>query len=147
MKQDKAGVYVDAKKLRRCLHAAQFCMTKADRIIYSTPALIACGDIIGYFQLAYDIPEQREYYIHMFIKSFAVLRADIEEMFELEIIRPSSTTAIVMNDKEKESVNGRQLLLRIIELLARIDEGINKWRLSLKAGTRPAESQPAAPKE
>ena len=147
MKQDKAGVYIDAKKLRRCLHAAQFCMTKADRIIYSTPALIACGEIIGYFQLAYDIPEYREYYIHMFIKAFAVLRSDIEEMFEMGIIRPSSTTAIVMNDHEKESVNGRQLLLRIIELLGKIDEGINKWRLSLKGGPRSAEFRPAAPKE
>lgn len=137
MKVDKASVFVDCKKLRRVLQKAQLCMTKADRIIYGTPALQRVGEILGCFILAYDFPEERSYYIRKFLAIFYVLKIDIETMNECGIIKETKDThrkkSLELTDSGNivESYSGekpRTLQREMTELVARIDEGMERWR-------------------
>lgn len=138
---DRASIYVDCKKLRRLLQKAQFCMEKADRIVYGTPVLEASGKIIGYFVLAYDIPEERNHYIRKFLANFHILRTDIETINELNAIRETKDTHRLVKDRNsvgdvilKENYSGDKpssIRQQTTELIARIEVGMEKWQAFL----------------
>ena len=138
MKLDKAGVFVDCKKLRKVLYRAQKCMTKADRIIYGTPTLALVGEIIGEFVLAYDLTgEDKLFHINQFLSKFTVLRVDIETINEFGIIKETKDTKD-RDDKgniiKGSGENPNSIRREMTELLARIDAGMLKWRASVSNG-------------
>lgn len=135
---DKTGIYIDCKKLRRVLQRAQICMTKADRIIYGTPVLKLCGDILSDFIVAYDFEDERPYYIKKFLAEFYVLKVDIETINECGIIKEtkdSSGEQLYTKEGKKLVVMGEEspknLRREMTELIARIDIGMYRWRSSL----------------
>jgi len=124
MKTDKAGIYVDGYKLRKLLKRAQYTMTKADRIIYGTPVLKACGDFITDFVFAYDFKEERDYYIRKMCADFEILKIDLRIIAEDNVLKcPDPANALMSPDGFK---------IQIFELIARIDDGILKWRKSIE---------------
>lgn len=151
-KQDKAGVFIDCKKLRRVLYRAQKCMTKADRIIYGTPSLALIGDIIGEFILAYDLKgAEKKYHIDQFLAKFYVLKTDIETMNEFGIIKETkdSRDQNILDDDGNiiETVSGENfnaIRREMTELVARIDSGMQKWRNSVVLAEDARESSPRA---
>lgn|SRR5574344_239407 len=135
---DKTGIYVDCKKLRRLIQRSQKCMTKADRIIYGTPMLEMCGRVLSDFILAYDFEDERSYYIKKFLSEFYVLKLDIETINEFGILKTTKDS----NGEDLYTKEGKRLiklggedsnLLRreMTEIVARLDEGMKRWRSSL----------------
>ena len=122
MKSDRAGIFIDLKTLKRKLRLAQFCMTKADRIIYGTPALAACKAVLSHFGMAYDFPDEKDYYIRQFVAEFTILRIDIEELFEENVIKATNPEAI-----GGRVINPDALKNEMVDLLGRIDEGVSKY--------------------
>lgn len=122
MKSDKAGIFIDLKLLKRKLRLAQFCMTKADRLIYGTPALSECKAVISHFVMAYDFADEKDYYIRQFTAEFTNLRLDIEEMFEENVIKATNPEAI-----GGRHINPESLKKEMADLLGRIDEGMGKF--------------------
>lgn len=121
MHTDKAGIYVDAHKLRRVLYQALFDMDKRDRVVFGERAMTELGEFIAAFAMAYDFPEERNYYIRKMCAVFSVLLIDLRIMAELNVYRGAK------NSSGDVIVKGE-----IFELVGRIDLGISKWRSSIK---------------
>ena len=126
-KVDKAGIYVDLNEMRKLLKRAQYVMTKADRIIYGTPVLEKNGEVLADFVLAYDFPDERDKNIRKMCADFEVLKLDLRIIAEDNVLKcPDPQNAQMRPDTFK---------ILIFDLLGRVDEGITKWRNSLKGKT------------
>lgn len=133
MKAVLTDIYLDLCKMRRVLRKAQFSMTKADRIIYGTPALELCGQVMTHYAMSYDFKEERDYYFPLAWAEFGVLRADLREIAEENIIcSPRST--ICPSRVDNPRVNPDSLKIELFSLLAKIDEGFTKLHNSYKNG-------------
>lgn len=131
MKTDKAGIYVDCYLLRKKFYQATYEMTHKDRVIIAEKALKDLDQVISSFVLGYSLPEERTHYIKKMTAHFEVLKMDLRIMAEENIF------------KGKKNKTGEYVLVEreIFELVARIDDGIGKWRRSyLQKG---AESHPS----
>ena len=124
MKISKTGIYVDGYELRKVLKRAQFAMTKADRIIYGTPILQECGEFLAAFVMAYDFPEERAYYIKKMCSAFEVMKMDLRIIVEDNILKCGSQNDVGMSTDA--------LKIHIFELIGKIDDGVGKWRSSVK---------------
>ena len=116
MAKDKAGLYVDTQDLFRLLYETQFEIPKRDRLALTNRMLDHCEKIIGYFALTYYVEEDTLRHIDGFIAEFEALK--VECRFAIERI-----------------YNSEQTRMKIRELLARIDEGVQRWRKYI-SGTR-----------
>lgn len=125
--KNKASIYIDCYQLRKLLHQAQFYMTKADRIVYGTPALERCGKVLSHFVMAYDFADERDRYIREFVADFEVLKIDLRIMTEINAIKEPRVDGL--------NAKGKALSLEMLEIIGRIDEGMRKWRNSLKGKT------------
>jgi|BioPla2DNA2_1021312.scaffolds.fasta_scaffold26188_2 hypothetical protein len=128
--KDKAGIYVDLYNMRKLLKRAQFAMSKADRIIYGTPVLVKNGEVLADFVLAYDFADERDKYIRKMCADFEVLKLDLRIIAEDNVLK--------CPDPENARMKPETLKIEIFELVARIDEGITKWRKSVKGKIAPA---------
>ncbi len=130
MKTDKAGIYVDCYNLRKKLYQATYEMTHKDRVIIAEKALKDLDQVISSFVMGYEFQEERTYYIKKMSAHFEVLKMDLRIMAEENVF------------KGKKNKTGEYVLVEreIFEFVARIDDGIGKWRRSyLQKG---AESHP-----
>ena len=93
MHTDKAGIYVDAHKLRRVLYQALFDMDKRDRVVFGERAMTELGEFIAAFAMAYDFPEERDYYIRKMCAVFSVLLIDLRIMAELNVYRGAKNSS------------------------------------------------------
>ena len=125
MDTSKSGIYVDGYELRRILKKAQFSMTKADRIIYGTPVLQECGEFLKNFVMAYDFKDEKLKYIRKMCASFEVLKLDLRIILQDNIIRSPGPHSSEMSPKEFK--------IKILEYIARIEKGVNKWKNSVIA--------------
>ena len=116
MAKDKAALYVDTQEMFRVIYETQFELPKRDRIVLTTRMLDHCEKIIGNFALAYHTDEDKLKYIDRFIAEFEALK--VECRFAIDTLYRSEATQ-----------------MRIRELLARIDEGVQRWRKYI-SGTR-----------
>lgn len=114
-RKDKAGLYIDTQNLFAVLYQAQFELPKRDRPVIVNRMLGRCEAIIGYFALAYQ-REQKEGYIDSFIAEFEALKVICRFVID----------NLLNNEKTK---------FKIREQIARIDEGVERWRRYIK-GTR-----------
>lgn len=121
MQTDKASIFVDAQNLRRLFYEALKDMSKGDRVMFGERTMCEIGDFIASFVMAYDFPDERNYYIRKMVAQFAVVRLDLEAMAELNIYKGK------LNKYGDPVVKGE-----IFECVGRIDMGISKWRNSLK---------------
>ena len=125
-KTDKAGIYVDAYQLQRLLKRAQYTMTKTDRIIYGTPALRHNEEFLSSFAMAYNFPRKRDEYYEKMCACFEVLKVDLRIIAEENIIK--------CPDPENAGMKPDTMKIKIFELVARIDEGVDKWGRSIEKG-------------
>lgn len=128
MKADKKSIYVDGYELRKLLKRAQFCMTKADRIIYGTPVLEANIRAINDFVIAYefDDEEERAKNIRRFCASFNALKIECRIIAEDNVLK--------VRDPEHPENNPETLKKLISERIALIDDALEKWRSSVGKG-------------
>src|SRR5574344_705530 len=110
MRTDKLGIYVDVYNLYNVIFEAQFQMTKTNRIILGDKMLQKCEDLFGHIAMANNLRDRRIEYIDTFISEFETLKIEL---------RLACEKSIVSEDKTK---------LALFSHVARIDEGIGKWR-------------------
>ena len=122
MKVEKAGIYVDAYELRKVLKSAQFLMTKAERIVYGTPVLSECAQFMSDFVMAYEFEEERTYYFKKMSASFEVMKSDLRIIAECHVLKGTSS--------DHAEMKADTMIVRIFELVGRIDDGISKWKRS-----------------
>lgn len=139
MQLAESSIFVNLKRLRRRLYSAQFCMQKAERVIYGTPLMSACGKAIASFVLAWTVSSRRMEYIEECMGHFAVLRADLEFCVEENIIKfrhrkpPKDKDGKVIPFADVRDAVSTQKV-ELFCLVARIDEDMCKWRASLAKG-------------
>lgn len=105
----KNGIYVDCKQLAMRLYKLSFTMAKRDRVIFGDRMLSLAIDCVEDFAFAYQYPERRVEYTERLIFDFGRLKELMRMSCDLKII---STKHYVT----------------IFEYVARIDEGVGKYR-------------------
>ena len=126
----------DLRLLRRRLKECQYYISKCDRPTYGQELLRLSGLAVAWYIRAWEEFDQSRKYeaVCQSAMWFAVLREDIEEAFECNVIKfpkrkPKSDNPVLA---AAEEVSGRKL--EIVELIAKIDEGLGRWRSSLSQG-------------
>jgi hypothetical protein len=119
------SIFIDLKNLRRKLKRAQYMMEKSDRIIYGTPTLEVCTQCLQAFEMAYDFEDERKYYAKKLKALCTTLRLDIDDLFELNVIKGRD---------EKTNQSADSLKLEIVECVGRVDKGISKYVGSIFRG-------------
>lgn len=133
MKTDKTSIYIDLQRLLRILHRASFDMPAKDRIVYMDGAVLDAKRVLAYFAMGYNFPEERAYYVRAMCAHFEVLKVDLREMAEEHIFKGkrSAKTGYLLTEME------------VFDCLARIEDGIGKWRIGLSKGAEPRPGQGA----
>ncbi len=139
-----ASTQHDIRRLRKKLYEALHYMAKCDRPIYGR-ALIEYGTMTQmWFIRSYKERDAEAKYKAAVNAAmwFSVLREDIEEDLECNIIKypkrkPKSDIPALA---AAEEVNGQKM--ELVELIAKIDEGIGRWCSSLSQGQVCVRSAP-----
>ena len=87
MQLSESSIYIGLKRLRRILYQAQFLMGKADRVVYGTPLMQECANVLRYYILAFDTKSRKTEYMDEAMGWYAVLREDIEFCTEQNMIQ------------------------------------------------------------
>ena len=112
--RDKDSILTDVKCLLKIYYPVYQRMAKIDRIEGAAMEFrTACWDMIGAFSVAKECPEVRTAEIHKMFAAYGRLVAAFDLIRDLGLTFP---------DK----------LYLMAERLARIEEGIRKWRNSLR---------------
>ena len=124
-----SGIYIDCRNLYRDLYRAQFAMTKANRIIMGDRLLNICGRLFGNLIHAIECPDERLERINAFITDFSELRIALEICNDQNII---AETRQSVDRASGQKQNPDSIKISIFESVARIDDGITKWRNKTK---------------
>lgn len=120
--KEQPQIIIDAVELYDLLVRAEMMMTKADRIRYGNRAVVQIQDVIKEFMLAYDFEEDRWIHLKRLCANMAVL------LWTIRLIGGRN----VINAKEKNSsVTPDRMKMMIVESLAKLDEGVTRWRKSI----------------
>ena len=112
--RDKDSILVDVKKLLEIYHPVYQRMPKIERIDGCAKELKnALYDMIRHFCIAYNCPEVKVYYIRQMVGDFGVVMA------AFDLVRNFG----IATDKD---------LYLMAERLTRIEDGIGRWRNSLR---------------
>lgn len=112
--RDKDSILVDVKKLLAIYHPVYQRMPKIERIDGSAKELKnACYDLIRHFCIAYNCPEQKAENIRLMIGDFGVIMASFDLVRDFGI------------------ATNKDLYL-MAERLTRIEDGISRWRNSIR---------------
>ena len=131
MTLEESSIFINLKRLRTHLYRAQFAMTKANRIIYGTPLMEYSGKALAAFVVAFKTNLDREAkarYCDECIGAFAVLRIDLENCVENNIIQYPKREGETKEDR----VNSEKV--ELFRLVATIDSDMCKWSGSLTKG-------------
>ncbi len=115
-------IIIDAEKLYDLLLRAEMMMTKVDRIRYGNRAIEQILDVIKEFSLAYDFEEDREIHLKRMCANVAVFLRTMRIIGERNIICIKSVSDTTKPDTIK---------IEILEHLARLDEGVTRWKNSI----------------
>lgn len=139
MTLEESSIFVNLKRLRRMLYAAQFNMAKADRIIYGTPLMQHCGRSLAAFVLAFTVKEKRVEYLEECIGHFAVLRADLEFCAEQNVIKyPKRRERLdkdgkpISWDNPADAISSQKI--ELFKVVGTIDGDMCRWRQGLSKG-------------
>lgn len=127
-----ASLIHDLMHLRRLIYQCQFLMSKADRIIYGTPLVQEVMNTTMWFSRSYEtkIPEDKVNSAEEASMWFTIFRMDIRAAVEENLIKfPKRKTK---SDDPVEEVNSKKI--EIVELVAKIDNELCRWRKSLYKG-------------
>ena len=140
-RQRSSGTLHDLMRLRRLVYQCQFMMNKADRIIYGTPLVQTLMKATMWFTCSYENHDPREK-LRAADESamwFSVFRADLTAAIEENIIKfpkrkpkPTFLSDGSIGVPPDDTVNSRKI--EIVELVAKIDSDMCRWRSSLAKG-------------
>lgn len=112
-------IYLDAASLRKLVSKALLMMTKQYRVEVGARAMQETGEVIANFVMAYEFPQERYYYFKRMCAVFEVLKIDLRMIVNDGLLQsPHPVT-----HERPETVS-----LQMFEHVARIDEGIGKWK-------------------
>ncbi|GEM_PF-4513459 len=149
-RQHSAGTLHDLMRLRRLVYQCQFMMNKADRIIYGTPLVQTLMTATMWFTRSYESrePSEKLSAADEAAMWFSVFRMDLTAAVEENIIkfpkrkpRPAFLPDGSIGVPPEEAVSSRKI--EIVELVAKIDTGMCRWRSSLAKG----RTAPDAPRQ
>lgn len=115
-------IIIDAEKLYGLLLRAEMMMSKVDRIRYGNRAIDQILDVIKEFTLAYDFEDDREIHLKRMCANVAVFLRTMRIIGERNVICVKSVFDTARPDTLK---------LEIMEHLARLDEGVTRWKNSI----------------
>lgn len=116
-KRDKDSILIDVKQLIKLYHPIYQRMPKIERIDGCAREMkVALYDMVRHFYIAYNCPEAKADNIRLMIADFGIV------MTCFDLIRDFGIATA-------------QDLYLMAERLARIEEGIGRWRTSLKQKT------------
>lgn len=146
IRQCGAGIEHDLRILRKMVRECKFLMAKSERAIYGDDLTNAVQKASMWFILSYEAKD-RERKCDAALRSngwFAVFREDLRQCIEDNIIKfPHRKIRLdadgrPIGDPDAERVNSRKIAL--VEIVAKIDDGIGRWCNSLSQGRSAAEA-------
>lgn len=117
------------------VYQCQFLMGKTDRIIYGTPLIQTLMNAAMWFTQSYESrdPGRKADAADRAAMWFSVFRADLTAAVEENLIKfPKRKPRDGRAPSPAEEVNSRKI--ELVELAARIDDGLHRWRSSLTKG-------------
>lgn len=127
--RDKSSILTDIKRLILVYMPIYKNMPKFERMDGAPRHIKTCAfNMMRDFCIAYNCPEERDHYIRLMIGEYYSILA----MFDI-----LKSTGIVTEDK----------LLKIAEILNKTEEGIRRWRASLKDSSSGADAARRCPSD
>lgn len=120
--KEQPQIIIDAVELYDLLMRAEMMMTKADRMRYGNRAVAQIQDVIKEFMLAYDFEEDRWIHLKRLCANMAVF------MWTIRLIGGRNIISVKAKDS---SVTPDRMKVMIMESLAKLDEGVTRWRKSI----------------
>ena len=132
MKTENTDIYIDLKALHALLYRAQFTMTKGDRIIMGNRLLDLSQNTVSFLSRAVNCANysERLEYMERMLGEFDALRLNLQTAADLHMFKEKLATV------DRESGNSQRvspIVLSIFERVAKIDEGMGKWRSATKS--------------
>ena len=131
--RDVPSILVDADTLLELLLRADPMMSATDRRRYNDRAIQQIQEVIAQFTLAYDFPDDRLEHLK---KMWAAITNFIHTM---RII--GMTNAICIQPKY-EKMTPHQMKIELVNRIASLDEGAEKWRKSVLKAQRTKGATP-----
>lgn len=131
--RDVPSILVDADTLLELLLRADPMMSATDRRRYNDRAIQQIQEVIAQFTLAYDFPDDRLEHLK---KMWAAVTNFIHTM---RII--GMTNAICIQPKY-EKMTPHQMKIELVNRIASLDEGAEKWRKSVLRAQRTKGTTP-----
>ena len=120
--KEQPQIIIDAVELYDLLVRAEMMMTKADRMRYGNRAVTQIQDVIKEFMLSYDFEEDRWIHLKRLCANMAVF------MWTIRLIGGRNIISVKAKDS---SVTPDRMKVMIMESLAKLDEGVTRWRKSI----------------
>lgn len=133
--QSSAKTIHDLRRLRRLVYQCQFLMSKTDRIVYGTPLVQTLMQAAMWFTQSYESRDlkRKADAADRAVMWFSVFRADLTAAVEENLIKfPKRKPRDGRTPSPAEEVNSRKI--ELVELTARIDDGLHRWWSSLTKG-------------
>ena len=134
-KTENESIFLDLQALRKELRKAGYEIEARNRIDYLLPVLNEVGECIRLFVRAHHRRDPQE--------KFSALDALDEEFMLVKVDFHIADDEHIWRGKKDQHGNCK-CVLRMAELLGRIDEGISRWRRSMTKGRVAPELQDAA---
>ena len=119
--REQPQIIIDAEALYDLLLRAEMMMNKVDRVRYANRAIEQILDVIREFMLAYDFEDDREIHLKRMCAHTAVF---------IRTMRIIAKRNIICIPAKYEPMTPDQIKHEMMERLAKLDEGITKWRKS-----------------
>lgn len=137
MTLQESGIFISLKRLRTLVHRAQYCMDKSARINFGSPIERNLGEVLKDYVMAFTVSEKKLDYLDEAIGMFAVVRIDLEfcaqeNLFhfpkrKIEERKDENGKVIPVDTRDEVSSQAVEIFTEV----AKIDDGMCKWRASL----------------
>ena len=137
-KNDKGSILIDVENLLDVFEPAFMRMPKIRRIHGAAVRMEdAAYDIINYFSIAYELSNredeivEKKHYISLMLGAYGRMQSCFKRLMKVDLDTMKSTTCSD-EEKGKMCLFSDKAKLAIAQNMERIEEGIIKWRNSLK---------------
>ena len=119
---EQPQIILDAEAIYGLLIRAEVMMSKVDRVRYANRAIEQMLDVIREFILAYDFEDDREMHLKRMCANVAVF---------LRTMRIIAERNVICIMPRYDTATPDMLKHELMERMARLDEGVTRWRKSI----------------